>query len=222
MQSRPFFTLCCCFFFLPIFSQTHIGFKAGINYSKTHLIFNLQATDRVKRINHPSLHVSIPIEIAINHLLSLQPEIAYTSEGSTFSVSRPEEERIYNNLLHYIKLSVIAKILLIKTNSYNISLLGGVTPAYAIGIKSTSFPQYFGVVRYEPASFAIMNASRFDFALNIGASIEKNIAKEIKMILATRYNLGILDIDTTEERTSFTEGFYLSLGLLIPLKQIFK
>jgi len=208
---------------LPLYSQIHIGFKAGINYSKTHLIFNLQPTDLVKRINHPGLHVSIPVEIPINELVTLQPELTYTTEGSIFYVYRLEEERIYNNLLHYLKLPLLAKILLLETKHSEISIHGGFTPAYAVGIKSTSYPQHVvGTVRTEPASFATTNTNRFDLSLNAGISLEKTLAKEIKMLIGARYNLGVYDIDNSVDRTSFTESFYLSLGLLIPLKKIFK
>jgi len=222
MQNRLVLIICCCFLCFPLFSQIHVGFKAGINYSNTHLIFNLQPTDLVERLDHPGLQVSIPVEVPINDLLWLQTELTYTSEGSIFYVYRLEEERIYNNLLHYLRLPVLAKILLLKTNAYKISLIGGITPAYAVGIKSTSYPQYVGIIRQEPASFSTLNTHRFDLSLNAGASIEKTLAKDIKMLLGARYNLGVFDIDTTSERTSFTESFYLSLGLLIPLKKIFK
>jgi len=223
MQNRLVVIVCSLLLSLPLYSQLHVGFKAGINYSKTHLIFNLQPTDLVKRINHPGLHISIPIEIPINELVALQPEFTFTTEGSIFYVYRPEEERIYNNLLHYLKLPILAKIMLIETKSTEISIHGGLTPAYAVGIKSTSYPQHVvGTVRTEPASFADTNTNRFDLSLNAGISLEKTIAKEIKMLLGARYNLGVYDIDNSKERTSFTESFYLSLGLLIPLKKIFK
>lgn len=222
MLNRLFLILLILLASLSLFSQIHVGFKAGINYSKTHLIFNLQPTDLVKRINHPGIHISIPIEVPINDLLTLQPELTYTTEGSIFYVYRPEEERIYNNLLHYLKLPILAKIVLLESDYYTISIHGGVTPAYAVGIKSTSYPQHFGIVRTEPASFAHTNTNRFDLSLNAGISLEKTIAKEIKMLLGVRYNLGVYDIDNTEERTSFTESLYLSLGLMIPLKKILK
>ncbi len=207
---------------LSLFCQVHIGFKAGINYSKTHLIFNLQPTDLVKRINHPGLHVSIPVEIRINDLLTLQPELTYTDEGSIFYVNRLEEERIYNNLLHYLKLPLLAKILLLETDNSQISIHGGLTPAFAVGIKSFSYPQYAGVIREEPTSFQAANMNRFDLSLNAGISLEKTIAKEIKMLLGARYHLGVYDIDNSAERTTFTESIYLSLGLLIPFKKILK
>lgn len=222
MQNRLVFIGLFLSLSLSLFCQVHIGFKAGINYSKTNLIFNIQPTDLVKRINHPGLHFSIPVEIKVNDLLTLQPELTYTDEGSIFYVNRLEEERIYNNLLHYLKLPLLAKILLLETEDYQISIHGGVTPAYAIGIRSISYPQFVGVVREEPVSFQATNTNRFDLSLNAGFSIEKTIAKEIKMSLGGRYNLGVYDIDNSVERTSFTESIYLSFGLLIPLKKVIK
>lgn len=199
-------------------AQSYIGFKGGMNYSKTHLIFNIEPKDLVRRSNFAGFYISIPASIKINDIFSFQPELVFTTEGSVFTVFRPEEERIYENLLYYLKIPLLAKITLLQEDAYQVNVLGGITPAYAIGIQSTSYQKRIAdTSRKEPASFSTTNTNRFNLALNAGASLEKTIAKDLKIVLSAQYNLGIFDIDTTSDRTSFTEGIYVGLGLMVPL-----
>ena len=211
------------FAILSIFSilvqaQNHIGFKAGISYSNTYLPYNITATDVIKRGYLPGLQLGIPIEIKVNDLFYVQPELILGTEGSFLYVYRPEEQRIYNNVLLYLKLPLLGKVVLLKENNYQLNGLAGITPAYAIGIKSISYPQQPGVIREEPIDFPSSQTKRFDLALNLGMNIEKTIAKSIKMVLEIRYNVGLYDIAASTERTSFTESFYLTLGLFMPLR----
>jgi len=207
--------------FLPTFkatAQNFIGFKAGVSYSNTYLTFNLTAEDLIQRVYLPGLQLGIPIQLKVNDLLTIQPEIIIATEGSLLNVFRTEERRIYNNSLLYIKMPLLAKTTLWKKKNYQAHALLGVTPAYAIDIRSTSFSQGFGTIREEPISFETASIKHFDLALSAGIDVEKTIAKGLKMVLETRYNLGLYDIEKLAERTSFTESFYLTIGLLMPIK----
>lgn len=218
MKNRLLFLL----FLLPTFQTTaqhFIGFKAGVSYSNTYLSFNLTAEDLIQRGYLPGLQLGIPLEWKINDLLILQPEIIVATEGSFLNVYRAEEQRIYNNALLYVKLPLMAKTILWNEKNYQVHALIGLTPAYAIDIKSISYPQELGTVRQEPISFETAHIKHFDLAASAGLDIEKTIAKGIKMVLETRYNLGLYNIEETAERTSFTESFYLTLGLLMPIKE---
>jgi len=188
-------------------AQNFIGFKAGVSYSNTYLPFNLMPEDLVQRSYLAGLQLGIPIQIKVNELLTIQPEIIIATEG-------------YNNALIYIKMPLLAKTTLWKKKNYQVHALLGVTPAYAIDIKSSSFRQGFGTpIREESISFETAHIKHFDLAMSAGLDIEKTIAKGIKMVLETRYNLGLYDIEKLAERTSFTESFYLTIGLLMPLKK---
>ena len=204
---------------LKIAAQNFIGFKSGISYSNTYLSFNLTDEDLIQRGYLPGLQLGIPFELKINDLLTIQPEIIIATEGSFLNVYRTEEQRIYNNTLLYIKVPLLAKTTLWKGKNYQAHALLGVTPAYAIDIKSISYPQELGIIREEPISFEMAQIKHFDLAMSAGFDIEKTIAKGIKMILETRYNLGLYNIENLPERTSFTESFYLTIGLLIPIKE---
>jgi len=219
MQNR--FLLLALLLYLPYLlqAQSYIGFAAGISQSKTRLNFNIEPTELVKRGDLLGLAFGIPLEFKLNELVRLQPELLFATEGSLLSVFRPEEQRTYHNILYYFKIPILAKILLMKDKQYQISLLAGFTPAYAIGINSFSFAQDFRSSRKEPISFATANLNRFDLALNAGASVEKTIAQGIKMALTARYNLGIYNISQEVARSSFTESLQLTLGLWMPLKR---
>ena len=204
---------------LQITAQHFIGFKAGVSYSNTYLSFNLTTEDLIQRGYLPGLQLGIPFELKINDLLTIQPEIIIATEGSFLNVYRMEEQRIYNNTLLYIKLPLLAKTTLWKEKNYQVHALIGLTPAYAIDVKSISYPHELGRVREEPISFETAHIKHFDLAVSAGLDIEKTIAKGIKMVLETRYNLGLYNIEEMAERTSFTESFYLTIGLLMPIKE---
>ncbi len=204
---------------LKITAQNFIGFKAGVSYSNTYLSFNLTDEDLIQRGYLPGLQLGIPIQLKVNDLLTIQPEIIIATEGSLLNVFRTEEQRIYNNALIYIKMPILAKTTLWKNKNYQVHPLLGITPAYAIDIKSTSFPQGFGTIREEPISFETAQIKHFDLAISAGLDVEKTIAKGIKMVLETRYNLGLYNIENLAGRTSFTESFYLTIGLLMPIKR---
>ncbi len=204
---------------LQITAQHFIGFKAGVSYSNTYLSFNLTTEDLIQRGYLPGLQLGIPFELKINDLLTIQPEIIIATEGSFLNVYRMEEQRIYNNTLLYIKLPLLAKTTLWKEKNYQVHALIGLTPAYAIDVKSISYPHELGRVREEPISFETAHIKHFDLAVSAGLDIEKTIAKGIKMVLETRYNLGLYNIEEIAERTSFTESFYLTIGLLMPIKE---
>jgi len=219
MQNR--FLLLALLFFFPslIQAQSFIGFSAGISQSKTRLNFDVAPTELVKRGDLLGLAIGIPLEFKLNELVRLQPELLFATEGSLLSVFRPEEQLTYTNILYYIKIPILVKVLLLEEKNHQISLLAGLTPAYAIGIKSFLFSQDLRYTRSEPISFATAEINRFDMALSAGASLEKTIAKGIKMALAARYNLGVYNISQEIERSSFTENLQLTLGLWIPLKR---
>lgn len=218
MKNRLFFLL----FLLPAFQTTaqhFIGFKAGISYSNTYLSFNLTDEDLIQRGYLPGLQLGIPFELKVNDLLIIQPEILIATEGSFLNVYRTEEQRIYNNALLYVKMPLLAKTTLWKEKNYQVHALIGLTPAYAIDVKSISYPQGLGTIRQEPISFETANVKHFDLAASAGIDVEKTIAKGIKMVLEARYNLGLYNIEEMTERTSFTESFYLTIGLLMPIKE---
>lgn len=219
MQNR--FLFIALLFFLPylIQAQTFIGFTAGISQSKTRLNFNVDPAELAKRGDLLGLAIGIPLEFKLNDLIHLQPEILFATEGALLSVLRPEEQRTYHDIVYYLKIPLLAKVLLLKDKQYQVSVLAGLTPAYAIGIKSFSFSNPLRFSRTEPVSFADANIKRFDLALSAGASLEKTIAKGIKMALNARYNLGLYNINQKVETSSFTESLQLTLGLWIPLKR---
>jgi len=221
MQNR--FLLLALLFFFPslLQAQTFIGFNAGISQSKTRLNFNVASTEIARRGDLLGLAIGIPLELKLNDVVRLQPELLFATEGALLSVLRPEEQRTYHNILYYLKIPILVKVLVLKEKNYQVGLLAGFTPAYAIGIKSFSF-SFFNPLRLsttESISFATANINRFDLALSAGASVEKTIAQGIKMALTARYNMGVYNISQEVTRSSFTESLQLTLGLWMPLKR---
>ncbi len=198
--------------------QTYIGFKAGITQSRSTLFFNIDPGTASKRGNLTGLYFSVPLDISINELLTFHPELAIASEGSLLTVFGAEENRVYNNALFYFKLPLLAKVNILKNEQYQFGVLAGLIPAYAIGIKSYYYP-FFNIRKSIelPVSFEEANVQRFDLGISLGASIEKTIAKGLKVILEGRYSLGLVDIEENPNQTTTIESFNLTLGLLTPL-----
>jgi len=203
---------------LPIFSQTYIGLKGGLNQSKSTFFFNINPVTATNRGNLNGFYFSIPVEININDYFNFMPELALVSDGTVLSVQAREEQRVYNNAIFYAKMPLLGKLKVFKRKQYEFGIVGGIIPAFAIDVKSYYFT--YANLRQTvdvPVSFKEAGIRRFDLALSIGVNTEKVIAKGWKLLLDVRYNGGILDIESHSDITNTSESFQLTFGLLAPL-----
>ena len=219
MIPRRFFIFLFCFCFsFPVFAQSYIGFKGGINRSKSTFLFNINPALTTDRGELDGFYFSVPLEIKVNDLFDFLPALVFASEGSVFSVQVLEEERTHNNAIIYAKLPILAKLKLLQKKNYDFGIVAGVIPAYALSVKS--FYYTFSDLRKNikvPVNFETAGINRFDLAISFGINTEKTIAKGWKIVLDARYNLGLLDVDNHTELTTTTESFSLTLGILTPL-----
>ncbi len=203
---------------LPIFSQTYIGVKGGVNLSKANFIFDINPSSVISRTDHLGYHFSIPIEIKVNEMVNFMPEVAIVSEGTIFSSQIQENQFTYNNSITYLKFPLMGKLKLLKSKQYEFGIVGGVVPAIALNVSSF----YFNALDWSrtvdlPIDFSDAGIKRFDLAVSFGLNTEKAIANGLKIILDLRYNLGMLNIENGSNLTNTTESFSLTLGILTPL-----
>lgn len=203
---------------LPVFSQTYIGLKGGINQSKSTFFFNINPVDATSKGDLNGFYFSIPVEIKINDYFNLMPELAFMSDGTILSVQSQEEQRVYNNAIFYVKMPILGKLKIFKKKEYEFGIVGGIIPAFAMDVKSYYFT-YSNLRRIidVPVNLKEAGIRRFDIALSIGVNTEKVIAKGWKILLDIRYNGGIFDIETHSPLTNTSESFQLTFGLLAPL-----
>ncbi|GEM_PF-4342692 len=206
------------FLSLSIFSQTYIGFKGGINQSKSTFFFNVNPLDATNSGDLNGFFFSIPVEININDYFNFMPELALVSDGTVLSVQAREEQRVYNNSIFYAKVPLLGKLKVFKNKEYEFGVVGGIIPAFAIDVKSSYFT-YANLRRTIdiPISFKEAGIRRFDLALSIGLNTEKIIAKGWKLLLDIRYNGGMLDIESHSTLTNTSKSIQLTFGLLAPL-----
>ncbi len=208
---------------LSLFSQTYIGLKGGINQSKSTFLFNIDPADVLNTGNLHGFYFSVPAEITVNEYFNLMPELAFVSDGSVLSVQAREERRVYNNTIFYAKLPLIGKLKVFKNRTYEFGIVGGIIPAYALGVRSSYFTgANFSRINEVPVNFKEAGIRRFDIALSIGVNTEKTIAKGWKILLDLRYNGGMFDIETHAPLTNTSESFQLTFGLLAPLTKTAK
>lgn len=203
---------------LPIFSQTYIGLRGGINQSKSTFFFDINPAQITNKGDLNGFYFSIPLDIKINEYFSLVPELAFVSDGTVLSVQALEEQRVYNNAIFYAKMPLLGKFKVFKNKQYEFGIVGGVVPAFAIDVKS----YYFTLANLRwitdvPVTFTAAGIRRFDVALAVGINTQKTIAKGWKILLDLRYTGGMLDIETHSDLTNTTESFQLTFGLLMPL-----
>lgn len=205
----------------PIFSQTYIGLKGGINQSKSTFLFNINPANATNKGDLNGFYFSIPVEITINNYFNIMSELAFVSDGSVLSVQAREEQRVYNNAIFYTKIPLLGKLKLVKHRQYEFGIVGGIIPAYALDVKSYYFTGLnFSRIIEEPVNFKEAGIRRFDVALSIGINTEKTIAKGWKILLDLRYNGGMFDIETHAPLTNTSESLQLTFGLLAPLSKI--
>jgi len=202
----------------PIFSQTYIGLKGGINQSKSTFFFNINPVTATSKGNLNGFYFSVPLEFNINDYFSFIPELALVADGTVLSVQAREEQRVYNNAIVYGKVPLLGKLKIFKHKQYAFGLVAGIIPAFAIDVKSYYFT-YANLSRTVevPVSFKEAGIRRFNLALSLGVNTEKVIAKGWKLLLDIRYNGGLLDVETHSSLTNTTESFQLTFGLLAPL-----
>jgi len=208
---------------LPIFSQTYIGLKGGINQSKSTFFFNINPVQATNKGDLNGFYFSIPLDIKINDYFNLVPELAFVADGTVLSVQAREEQRVYNNTILYAKLPLLGKWKVFKHKQYEFGIVGGIIPALAIDVKS----YYFNLSNLSriievPVSFEAAGIRRFDVALAIGINTQKTIAKGWKILLDFRYTGGMIDIETHSDLTNRTENLQLTFGLLAPLIKVDK
>jgi len=215
---RLYLVLLAILLSFPIFSQTYIGLKGGVNQSKVNFIFDIEPSTIISSTDLLGYHFSIPLEIEVNEMVNFLPELALISEGTIFSSQVQEEQRTYNNSITYLKLPIMGKVKLLKNKHYEFGIVGGVIPAFALDISSYYF-KFLDLGRtFElPIDFKDAGIKRFDLAVSFGINTEKAIAKGLKIILDVRYNLGMMNIENRSNITNTTQSFSLAFGLLTPL-----
>ncbi len=203
---------------LPIFSQTYIGLKGGVNQSKANFIFDINPSTIISSSDLLGYHFSVPLEIELNEMVNFLPEVAIISEGTIFSAQIKEEQRTYNNTITYLKFPIMGKLKLLKKKYYEFGIVGGVVPAVALDVSSFYFTSLDWSRTVDlPLDFADAGIKRFDLAVSFGLNTEKAIAKGLKIMLDVRYNLGMINIGKHTNLTNTTESFSLTVGLLTPL-----
>jgi hypothetical protein len=219
MNTKRLFILLPTFLFCySLLAQTYLGFKGGINRSKSTYAFNINAATISDRADLYGVYFGIPLEIEIDDLVNFMPELVIASEGSVISVQTDEGHKTYNNALIYAKIPLIAKLKLLRNKNYEFGILGGIVPAYAIDLTSYFFT--LSDVRNTtnvPLTFEEAGIKRFDMGLSVGLNTEKIIAKGWKIVIDLRYNLGVLDVEKYAALTTTTESFSLTVGILMPV-----
>jgi len=218
IPNRLLMLLMGVFFTLPLFSQSYIGLKGGINQSKSTFIFNIDPALTTNRGDLYGFYFGLPMEFTVNELFNFMPEVALVAEGSVLSVQMLEEQRTYNNAIIYAKIPLIGKLKLLKNKYYEFGVVGGVVPAVAVDVRSyyyasTNLTKSVNV----PVDFEEAGIRRFDLQLSLGLNTEKVIAQGWKLVLDVRYNLGLLDVESHSKLTNTTESLHLTIGLISPI-----
>ncbi len=164
--------------------------------------------------NKIGLRLSVPVNIHLTGKLSLQPELVFVEQGSS-QILRKLTTRDYRSAqAAFLALPVLLKAG-VQFEKLNLHVLVG--PRFAYGIRLAA--NYFTDTGYfrEHLDFDQAELRPFDLGALFGAGLEKVINKDRKIFLEARYYLGLIDLDREADRVIYPEGFYVNIGLLIPI-----
>ncbi len=164
--------------------------------------------------NKIGLRLSLPVNIHLTRKISLQPELVYVEHGTSQILRKLNNRDYRSSQAAYLALPVLLKAG-VTFEKLNIHLIVG--PRFAYGIRlSANYLTDTGYFR-EKLSFDEAEFRPFDFGALFGVGLEKEINKNRKIFLEGRYYFGLIDLDREADRVIYPEGFYMNIGLLIPI-----
>lgn len=169
--------------FLLMFQTSHsqsvkFGVKAGSNYANT-------TGSEIKTEAITNYHAGLVAEISVAKGFAIQPELIYSTQGSTYKTVNKD----IMNELGYITIPIMVKINL----SNNFSLELGPQAGFLLSEKN---------------KFDAENTDTFDFTANAGLGLK--ITKSL--FAQARYGLGLTEIKPDSKIKNSV--FQLSLGFL--------
>lgn len=170
-----------------IIAQTYFGFKVGTNIS------NINGDNPYDGIKI-AMHVGGVAEIVISDLISVQPELLYSMQGS----QHKDDSSLKNNY-HYITLPIMFKYFI----NVSTSIDAGPQIGYLVFAKQSNGWEEWRDTKDE------LNA--LDYGFNLGASYEMDNGMNINI----RYNYNFANIYKTIEGLDFKGNntvIQLSLG----------
>jgi hypothetical protein len=190
------------------FSQTNIGFKAGLTVSN----WAYSEPTTVTQERKMGIQAALPIEINFNQLIALQPEFCFIQKGdkTEFGNGSYTSKVSTNNL----EVPLLLKLKFGKSMAFVIN--GGLYGGFALK----------GKVKYEGSSnsaeereidFEKDKVRRADAGVILGIGFKAPMNNGyFTMDLRYTYGLTDLSMESSNDLKVHNEGFNLAIGFLIP------
>ena len=201
--------------YAPLSAQIALGIKGHVNQSDAPLVSSNDIfTKQARRVFNPGF--ALFSEIRFNSRRALQIELKLRSHKSHYQI-KSNIPTVETSSIQYLRLPVLMKWIW-QRKDWNFVILGGPNPGYATQLLSQQTLDFytFQEVTSRRLSFTEEGVRRFDFALTLGISIEKQIARRFRTTLDLRYDYGMLDVMKDATSTFYNRGIALEMGILIP------
>ncbi|GJM31347.1 MAG: hypothetical protein DHS20C18_03480 [Saprospiraceae bacterium] len=166
--------------------------------------------------NKIGLRLSLPVNIHLAKSLSFQPELVYVEHNTSHILRKLGQKDYRSSQAAYLAVPLLLKAA-VEFEKLNLFVLIGPRFAYGIRLRANYLTDT-GFFR-EKLKFQDVELQRIDLGVLLGVGLKKTINNNRKIFLDCRYYLGLMDIDLDIDRVVFPEGFFVNIGLLIPIDQ---
>lgn len=197
-------------------AQVQIGLRAGLNLAT---LQGLNLDDKADIQSFPRMTVTIPVEIPLSDLWSLQSELGFTQRGIKVGFQEGENSANVTYRLNYMDINLLGKIA-INEPSVIWGLLAGPSFNYGINAKLISESNFNGNTEKEEdkVTFGEDGLRKIDLGMQAGAFLQIPMAGGSAFIDA-RYHLGLMNISTESDTDAVSHrGIQLSAGFMIPIQ----
>ncbi len=198
-------------------AQVKIGLKGGYLLSQTEFLFEKSngktSSSEVDIQSVNSFHATIPIEIPVSKVYSIQPEFSFKKIGNQYD----KDYEFFNHNISYVGLGLMNKFTL-PSKGMQPYFVGGVQVNKAVNVHS------FGRMKVDGASYHTMvneninaedvNLKTWDANLRLGFGLMKNVGST-DLLFEANYDRGLMDIDSRADVVAKTgNAFSLQIGIM--------
>lgn len=201
--------------------ESTIGFRLGLNVSKYKLVKG--DLDGLQLETIPSINFSIPINIPISDIISVQPELSIMQKGSNYEYYDDDYSYIITQKITYFDIPILMKASKLLVDKLTVGLFLGPSIGLGLAGKVKDEENDDGDIskNEKKIDFKKDNANRIDLAFNIGSNVQYEL-KNGFAVFDIRYQAGFSDVikeKVGDISTLKNRGLIVSVGYIMPLKR---
>jgi hypothetical protein len=199
-------------------SNVKLGILGGLTLGNLNLNANDPQTasnlDKAGKGNRKGFAGGVGFDFNLSEMFSLEPELLYIQQGTTFSYNEDGEDFSIVMQTDYLELPVLAKLKM-GSRAANISLFAGPYASLLVH-KNVHMSDTFQEKTREKDQ-TVDNYKDFDVGFHSGIGGEFAVAPALSVLVNARYVHGLLNLNKKDDGTIKTRSFLFMTGLAIGL-----